>query len=114
MLVESEGVLLYNKMIIYKKTYLGSFKYSEGDNIPCECCGGDAVDIHHILTRKRRRDLYNDINNLMAVCRECHDDYGDRNMYMSMLFKIHRKTMMINNIEVDDVWFDAIILKYED
>lgn len=41
------------------------------DPIPCENCGFPAVDIHHI--EGRIGEHANHINNLIALCRKCHD-----------------------------------------
>jgi len=38
----------------------------------CEYCGKKAVDIHHIQSRGQGGS--NDINNLIALCRKCHND----------------------------------------
>jgi hypothetical protein len=49
------------------------FKYhniGETDFVPCECCGNEAKDIHHI--KFRSRGGLDEISNLMAVCRNCH------------------------------------------
>ncbi len=46
------------------------FDYGEQDVILCEACGSPAVDVHHIHGRGPGKDV---INNLIAVCRKCHD-----------------------------------------
>ena len=38
----------------------------------CEHCGKKAVDAHHIIPRSAGGS--NDINNLIALCRACHDE----------------------------------------
>lgn len=58
--------------------------------IECECCGSKAVDIHHIENRSHRKDLENDINNIMALCRNCHEKYGDKKQYMDWLKETHQ------------------------
>lgn len=73
------------------------FGYGIQDFIPCEICEDRAVDIHHILARKKRPDLINDINNLMAVCRVCHQDYGDRTEHLEYLQKIHNLKLRTTN-----------------
>ena len=62
----------------YTKAYMDYFGYTTADFIPCELCGSRSVDIHHIWARSIRKDLENDISNLMALCRECHVRYGDK------------------------------------
>ena len=56
-----------------------AFGYSEADFIPCEIpdCGQRCVDIHHIWARSIRKDLENEISNLIGLCREHHILYGD-------------------------------------
>lgn len=67
----------------HTKIYLDTFGYAPGEFISCEFCGKPAVDIHHI---NRRGYLGNNkgqadyIENLIAVCRDCHNKCHD-NMY---------------------------------
>ncbi len=57
----------------YIKAYLGAAGLSEGEFVPCEVCGMEAKDIHHITRRgmggSKKAD---EIGNLMALCRLCH------------------------------------------
>ena len=55
----------------YVDNYMKHHGYCIDDVILCEQCGQEAVDIHH----KRRRSLggSDEIDNLIALCRECHD-----------------------------------------
>jgi hypothetical protein len=50
--------------------YMRYFDYGEQDFIPCEACGRQAVDIHHITGRGEGKDV---IGNLIALCRKCHE-----------------------------------------
>lgn len=73
------------------KKYFEHFGYDQIDFIPCEVCEAKAVDIHHIEARgmggtKKEED----INNLMALCRKCHEDYGDKSQFKDYLNQIHR------------------------
>ena len=65
-------------MKAHTKIYLQKMGYDESDFIPCEICSHKAVDIHHIEARGMggtgKKD---DIENLMALCRSCHVQYGD-------------------------------------
>lgn len=76
----------------YKNVYWDYFGYVEGDFIPCEVCGGVAVDIHHIdadgMGGTKNKPT---IENLMALCREHHDQYGDKKIYKDLLRLIHSK-----------------------
>jgi len=82
-------------MKTYTKVYMKFFGYGIQDFIPCEICDARCIDIHHILTRKKRRDLENDISNLMGLCRECHEKYGDKEQHMEFLQEIHNKKIGI-------------------
>lgn len=72
------------------KLYLDYFGYDVSDFIPCEVCGSQAVDIHHIKARgmggSKKLDT---IDNLQALCRECHIEYGDKKEYIDYLKDIH-------------------------
>ena len=76
----------------HTKAYIKYFDYIVGDFIPCEVCGAQAVDIHHIEARgmggTNKDDL---IKNLMAVCRKCHIKYGDKTKYKDWLKALHQK-----------------------
>jgi 5-methylcytosine-specific restriction endonuclease McrA len=68
----------------YTAIYLKHFGYTTADFVPCEVCGQRAVDIHHVETRGRRKELEYDIDNLVALCRPCHQEKGDKKQYMDM------------------------------
>jgi 5-methylcytosine-specific restriction endonuclease McrA len=77
----------------HKAIYLKHFGFDEGDFIPCEVCESAATDIHHIKARgmggdpQGKRDV---IENLMALCRVCHVEYGDITDLRPMLIQIHQ------------------------
>jgi 5-methylcytosine-specific restriction endonuclease McrA len=77
----------------YVKKYLEYFGYGPEDFIPCEICSKKAVDIHHVEPRSKRMDLLNDIQNIMALCRECHNKYGDVPEKKDWLRDIHLQKM---------------------
>lgn len=80
----------------HTKIYFDYFKYTPGDFIPCELCGAKAVDIHHIEARGMGGNPTGDkdvIDNLMAVCRFCHTEYGDKIQHKDYLKKIHLKAI---------------------
>lgn len=76
----------------HTKLYLDFFGYDINDFVCCEICGAKSVDIHHIQARgaggnpKGDKDV---IENLMAVCRKCHVDKGDKKEYKEFLKKTH-------------------------
>jgi 5-methylcytosine-specific restriction endonuclease McrA len=74
----------------HTKVYLEHFDYTIDDFIPCEICGGKAVDIHHIDCRGMGGSKAKDkIENLMALCRSCHIEYGDKKDQTEKLKEIH-------------------------
>jgi 5-methylcytosine-specific restriction endonuclease McrA len=56
------------------KIYLNHHGYGQQDFISCKICGTRAVDIHHIEPKgmggSKQRDT---IDNLIALCRKCHE-----------------------------------------
>lgn len=57
--------------------YLEGIGHDGYSFLPCEVCGGVAQDVHHVeprshfgKTRKHEQDAF---NNLVALCRSCHD-----------------------------------------
>lgn len=82
----------------HTKIYFDFFGYTVGDFIPCEICGNEAVDIHHIDARGMGGNPSGDkdvIENLQAVCRNCHNEYGDIADLKETLKKVHKKFMEI-------------------
>lgn len=78
----------------HTKIYLNHFKLKGEDFIPCEVCGAKAVDIHHIDSRGMGGSKgANTIGNLMAVCRKCHDKYGDKKQFRDMLVEKHEQRL---------------------
>jgi len=72
------------------KVYMSYFGYGVDDFIPCEVCGGRAVDIHHIDCRGMGGSKNKDnIENIMSLCRDCHMEYGDKKQYIDMLVEAH-------------------------
>lgn len=57
-------------MKAHTRIYMNHFNYGLDDFIPCEACGRNAVDIHHVQGRGKDKDV---IENLMALCRKCHE-----------------------------------------
>lgn len=97
-------------MQIYTKTYFKAFGIAETDFVACECCEGRSTEIHHLLGRKG--ELLNDIRNLMAICRTCHDDYGQIKVFVVYLLKIHRRRMDLAGVKYNNSFFKENIEKY--
>jgi 5-methylcytosine-specific restriction endonuclease McrA len=76
----------------HTKVYTEFFGYGMDSWMPCEICGSQAVDVHHIDARGMGgRDSADEIENLMGVCRQCHIDYGDKKQHKDMLREVHQK-----------------------
>lgn len=72
------------------------FGYGVDDFIGCEVCGNKAVDIHHIDCRGMGGSKDKDtIQNLMAMCRMCHEKYGDKKTYTELLKETHERFIEI-------------------
>lgn len=80
------------------RVYFNYFGYDESSWIPCEIpgCGQRAVDVHHIDCRgmggTKSKDV---IENLMALCRNHHHEYGDIKELKEILQQIHLKQLKI-------------------
>ena len=71
------------------------FGYDTSDWIPCECqCGNQATDIHHLEPRSRAKAKVNLIDNLMALCRSCHDRCGSDYIFNEWAKVIHRQKLL--------------------
>lgn len=76
----------------HKKIYRDFFEMGDDDVPLCEVCDAVAVDIHHIDCRGMGGSHNKDyIGNLMALCRNCHEKYGDKKQYIMFLENIHFK-----------------------
>ncbi len=81
----------------HTKIYFTHFGYSENEYIPCEVCQCQAVDIHHIIPRskfgKKEKHKQDKIENLIGLCRHCHDLAHDEILIKEMLILVHKKWM---------------------
>jgi len=76
----------------HTKVYMSHFGYALDDFIPCEVCGNKAVDLHHIFCRGMGGSKNKDnIENIQALCRNCHIKYGDKKEHLEFLQNIHNK-----------------------
>jgi hypothetical protein len=78
----------------YVKVYMDYFGYDENSFIPCEVCGSQAVDLHHVERRGMGGSKNADtIENIMALCRTHHLQYGDKKQWKDWLKKLHKIKM---------------------
>lgn len=65
--------------------------------MPCEICGCQAVDLHHIEARGMGGTNTKDtIENLMALCRGHHVQFGDKKQHKEMLIEVHNNFIKQN------------------
>ena len=96
----------------HTKIYLDALGYNDTDFIPSEISGQKAVDIHHIISRgKGGKDR---IENLMALTREEHLNFGDKKEWMYFLLIRHYDFLIKKGVAFDKSWFDKNFDKYED
>ena len=74
----------------HTQIYMKYFGYHLSDWLPCEICGCQAVDLHHIEARGMGGTKTKDtIENLMALCRGHHVQFGDKKQHKEMLIEVH-------------------------
>lgn len=76
----------------HTRIYMSFFGYKIPEDVRCECCPAMAVDVHHIEARGMGGDPNANadvIENLMALCRKCHEKYGDKIKFLQWLKDIH-------------------------
>lgn len=76
------------------KIYLS---YFNDTYIPCEICVRPATDIHHI--KYKSRGGKDEICNLMALCRDCHNLAHDEILKENDLQRIHNDRIKSKGIE---------------
>lgn len=81
----------------HTKIYLEYFGYSGYEFMPCEVCGNKAVDIHHIVPRSKfgskTKHIQDAIENLIGLCRECHDKAHNLELDKPYLTEVHFEFM---------------------
>ena len=83
----------------HTKIYLKEFGYDGQEFMPCEIpeCGKALIDIHHIQRKGMGGSKTKDyIENLIGLCREHHDKFGDKKQYKEYLKKIHKGQLKDN------------------
>ena len=89
---------------------MDAFGYDVGDYIPSELSRKSAVDIHHIISRGKRGE--DRIENLMALTREEHIEYGDKKQWMYFLLMRHYEYLKSQGVVFSKEYFDKQFHKY--
>tara|TARA_R100000734_G_scaffold4767_1_gene4233 strand:- start:458 stop:724 length:267 start_codon:yes stop_codon:yes gene_type:complete len=87
-------------MINHKKVYTNFFNLDTCDHILCTSCGQVAVDIHHINPRGMGGSEKDYIENLVALCRNCHDKAESSSSFNTFVRIKHLK-LVIGKLEDD-------------
>jgi len=84
-------------MVKYKKVYLDYYDLDITDFIGCEICGTKAVDIHHLIIKGMGGSKTKDyIENLIALCRSCHNKCHGSIDFNSKAKDIHKRNLNKN------------------
>lgn len=71
----------------YIKIYIDFFGYGEQDFKYCENCEAEAVDVHHIKFLSHNGK--DEINNLIGLCRYCHNKAHSNKEFNESLKNVH-------------------------
>lgn len=78
----------------HTQIYFEHFGYGEQDRIRCENCGSEAVDVHHAELKGMGGSKTKDtIDNLIALCRACHENAHAGKIKVEHLKRIHAWTL---------------------
>ena len=96
----------------HTKIYLKKCGYTDTDFIMSELSGKRAVDLHHIISRgKGGKD---EIENLMALTREEHIEFGDKKEWMHMLLIKHYQFLVNRGVNFSKAWFEDKFNKHKE
>ena len=87
-------------MVNHKKVYITFFNLDISDRILCTSCGQVAVDIHHINPRGMGGSEKDYIENLVALCRSCHNK-AESNSSFNTYIRIKHLKLIIGKLEDD-------------
>jgi hypothetical protein len=82
----------------HREVYMNHFGYTLNWEVVCEIpkCGLPYSDIHHIDCRGMGGTSRKyGINDLMALCRKHHDEYGDKKQWKIFLNTVHQKFLKL-------------------
>jgi len=78
----------------HTKIYIESMGYSKADWMPCEICNQTAVDVNHIEPRGMGGSKTKDYpENLVGLCRRCHQQFENKEIPKNLLQQIHNKKL---------------------
>ena len=108
----------------HTKNYFQHFNLTGQEFLPCEVCQSEAVDLHHISPRGMGgASKLDKVENIMALCRKCHIEYGDKKHYKAFLYTKHHEKLFEyfanagygqeDKRSYDSNWILAQIYKYE-
>jgi len=78
----------------YTRVYLKYFSLDPSSWIGCEVCNSTAVDLHHLEPRSIAKNKLNLIDNIVALCRDCHTKAEHDKVFNNEVKLIHRKKLL--------------------
>jgi 5-methylcytosine-specific restriction endonuclease McrA len=96
----------------HTKIYLKGCGYVSTDFIPSELSYQRAVDVHHIISRGKGGE--DRLENLMAVTRGEHEEFGDKKEWIYFLLARHYEFLTKKGAEYSKEWFDKQFTKYRE
>jgi len=104
-----------NGKLLHTAIYYAAFGYGDADFVCSELSGFQSQDLHHIICRGAGSSKGKDrVENLMALTRSEHEDFGDKKQYMSFLFRKHMEFLERSGVRFDRTWIMDQIDKYSD
>jgi hypothetical protein len=99
----------------HKDIYFKAFGYTPGDFIASEVSGAAAVDVHAIIPDSELPGKHGHrIENLIALTRKEHIDYGDKKHFKAWLFKVHLQRLREHGVPFSEEWILNEIERYKD
>jgi hypothetical protein len=78
----------------HTKIYMDHFDYFGDEFIPCEICNSKSVDIHHLEAKGMGGSKTKDyIENLIALCRSCHEKCHANKEFNNKAKEIHSNNL---------------------
>jgi len=80
-------------MLPHVKNYFNHFSYGIDDIILCEVCDSKSVDLHHIERRRKGSKKLDEVENIIALCRDCHNKAHSGKLNKELLRVFHFITL---------------------